>query len=266
MIAPMELPLVVFTVLAQASVGIVVMSLVQGRATQGPDGTARRQWGLAAVLLAVGLVASLAHLGHPLGAPMAVKHLSTAWLSREVLATGALLGLIAVGALTMREALNPGLAWLAALVGLGALLAMGMTYSPPALPAVNNVLPFVFFTLTAAILGAAFGSMVVSHERERLLARVLASALLVALVVYLVIPCVWLSGGTVTELTGKAWIASPIYWARIVFGLALPLAVVWRRGTVPTWLPVVLLLGELAGRLVFFGETMHTAANMGGLY
>lgn len=266
MIAPMELPLVVFTVLAQASVGIVVMSLVLARAGGGPGGVARRQWGLAAVLLGVGLLASLAHLGHPLGAPMAVKHLSTAWLSREVLATGALLGLIVVGALTMRETLHPGLGWLAALVGAGALLAMGMTYSPPALPAVNNVLPFVFFTLTAAILGAAFGGLLVSHEQERLLARVLASALLVALVVSLVIPCVWLSGGTVTELTGKAWIASPLYWARIVFGLALPLAVVWRKGAVPTWLPVVLLLGELAGRLVFFGETMHTAANMGGLY
>lgn len=266
MIADMELSLVVFTVLAQASVGIVAMSLLRSKVAGGPDGGVKKEWGLATILLAVGLLASLTHLGHPTGAPMALKHLGVAWLSREVLATGALLALVAIGALTMRDTLNTGLAWLATLVGLAALLAMGMTYSPPAYPAVNNALPFVFFTLTAVILGSAFASMLVTQQQERLLARVLSSALLVALVVYLVVPCVWLSGSTVMAMTGKAWIASPVYWARIVVGLALPLAVVWKRGDVPTWVPILLVLGELAGRAVFFGQTLHTAVNIGGIY
>jgi DMSO reductase anchor subunit len=88
----------------------------------------------------------------------------------------------------------------------------------------------------------------------------------VALVVYLVVPFVWLAGGALMHETGQAFLTSPLYWGRILFGLALPLAVVWRTRSIPAWLPVLLVLGELAGRIVFFGLVAASGANMGMPY
>lgn len=263
----MELPLVIFTVLSQAAIGLVALSAVRQWATErGPVGNVRGEWLAAAGLLAVGLLASLFHLGHPFGAPNAIKHLGSAWLSREALAMGLLLAVVVAGALTAREKASTPLALLAVLAGILALLATGMTYAPPSFPALSNGLPFVFFLITAAVLGAGLASYFAPAERMGLVRAVLAGGLLVGLVVWLVAPCVWLSGGAVMEMTGRAWLSSPLYWARLTLGLALPLAVVWRSRDIPAWLPLLLLAGEILGRMVFFAETAHTAANIGGLY
>jgi hypothetical protein len=66
--------------------------------------------------------------------------------------------------------------------------------------------------------------------------------------------------------TGWAWIGSPLYWARIIIGLVLPLAAIWLTRDVPVWLPPIILIGEFMGRMVFFKDTLHAAGNLGGLY
>lgn len=261
----MELSLVFFTVLSQAAIGLVILSSIRQLALAGPAGDVRKEWLAAAILLLVGMIASLFHLGHPQAAPMAIKHLGTAWLSREALGVGLVLGLMVAGFFTAREAVKPGLAVAAAVMGLLALLFMGMTYAPPGYPALNNVLPFVFFLLTAAVLGTAFSSYFTPAGKQPLLARILGVSLLLALVIYLVVPCVWLSGGTVMQQTATAYLTSPLYWARIIIGLAIPLYVVWRGGTIPVWVPPVILAGELIGRAAFFALSVHASANIGGL-
>jgi DMSO reductase anchor subunit len=263
-----ELPLVVFTVLSQAAVGMALLGSL--RAPTGPaDGSKhsapRRQWRMIAGLMAVGMLASLLHLGHPAGAPMALNHLGTAWLSREALFAGAFAGLAVLAAVLTKDTALPALAWAGVLAGLGLLVSAGMTYAPPALPALNNALPTLFFLCSAAVLGAGFASWFAGAERQPMLARVLASALAVALVLTLAAPCVWLSGGEVMRMTGMAWLGSGFYWAHVA-ALAVALGVLWKTRTIPAWLPVLLLLGELLGRAGFFADTVHTAANLGGLY
>lgn len=261
-----EIPLVLFTVLAQAAVGTVLVSGLRQHAVAGPAGRVRGEWLTASVVLLLGLAASLFHLGHPLGALGAVKHLGRAWLSREALATGLFLAMAAAGALTARDRVGKLLALGAALTGLLAVLAMGMTYAPPSYPALNNALPLVFFLLTALLLGSGLAALFSPESRQPMLRAILGVSLVVALVVYLAVPCVWLSGSTVMAATGKAWMSSPLYWGRILVGLALPLAVLWGTRRVPAWLLAPLLAGELMGRMVFFAATVHTAANIGGLY
>ncbi len=262
----MELPLVLFTVASQAAIGLVAFSAVRQFAANGPTGKVRQEWIVAGVVLALGLVASLFHLGHPMGAPNVIKHLGTAWLSAEAIGAGVLLALVILVALTAKGGVNKLLALAAAIVGFLVVLFMGMTYAPPSFPAYNNVLPFAFFLITAAILGPALASYFAPQEKQGMLTRLLTGSLLVGLVVHLLAPCIWLSGGTIMEATGMAFVGSPLYWARIVLGLALPLFVVMRTKSIPAWLPVLLIVGELAGRLLFFMNSIHTASNLGGMY
>lgn len=263
----MELPLVVFTVFSQAAIGVTVMRAVRTTAdgSGAEDHGARREWGLIAGLMVLGMLGSLFHLGHPLSAPTALNHLGTAWLSREVLFAGLFTGVTVLAVLVAGITGKPVLAWLGTLLGLGVIVSAGMTYAPPALPALNNALPFTFFLTSAVILGAGFGSWFAGGVRAALMARIFTTALVVGLVLNLAAPWIWLSGGTVMRMTGQAWLGSGFYWAHVLVLIGC-LGVVWKSRTIPAWLPVLALLGELAGRAGFFADTIHTAANMGGLY
>lgn len=260
----MELPLVLFTVLSQAAIGLVLMNAVRLHAGPG-GGNARKEWTLVAALMGVGIAASLFHLGHPLESYRALAHLEKAWLSREVLAAGIFFALAAFAAFTGREKGSPVLVWASVLTGLLALLASGMTYAPPALPAVNNALPTVFFLISAVVLGAGFASWFAAAGNQPLLARIFVTALVVGLVVRLTVPCAWLSGSEIMRQTGMAWLGAPLYWAHIAL-MAACLGVLWKKHTIPVWLPILALAAELAGRAVFFSETIHTAVNIGAPY
>lgn len=273
----MELPLVLFTLLSQTGIGLVLLSGARRFGTagasdaQGAQGAAgspsadadRRQWIAAAALLALGLAFSLLHLGHPFESFMALKHLSTSWLSREALTFAALTALIAFTALRGLPGMLVRLSVAVALLGL---FIQGMTYAPPSFPALHNGLPFAMFLLSSLVLGAGAASLIAPATARPGLARVLAWGLGAALFVHLLAPSIWLSGGAVARMTGEAYFASPLYWTHIVVGLALPLCVVLKKHDVPSWLPWVLAAGALCGRIAFYLDTVHTAVNLGALY
>jgi len=260
-----EMPLVLFSVFSQTAIGLTLMSTGRQMAGEEFSGEARKRWGLVLAFLITGMVASFFHLGHPLQAYTALKHLSSAWLSWELLGVSTFLCLALFGLFTEKTKKSGVVAFLAAGTGLFTLLFMGMTYAPPGYPALNNVLPMVFFLLSALLLGASFSAWFTAPEERSWALRILTVTLIVALVVYLTVPCIWLSGGTVMEQTARGWIASPLYWGRITAGLMLPLLVIWKIKNIPLWLPLIILAGELLGRVVFFKETVHAAAAIGVL-
>lgn len=261
-----ETPLILFTVLSQLSIGLVAVSALQFAGGTTDSGKIKNSWMVACGVLVVAMIASLFHLGHPLGMFRAITHLGSAWLSREALSTGLLLALLVAGVVLMREKMRLDLAVVTGIVGLITIICMAMTYSPPSFPALNNGLPFVFFMLTAILLGSSCGVLFVSESGRPLLEKILITSLIVGLVIYLVVPCVWVSGGEIMQQTGRLWFGSPLYWGRIIIGLAVPLAIIAKMKQVPNWLWGVILIGELMGRAVFFASTVHTASNMGGLY
>ncbi|BCR03170.1 hydrogenase [Desulfuromonas versatilis] len=261
----MELPLVFFTVLAQAAIGLAMLSALRGRAVaEGTGGKFFTEQQMALGLLGVGLLASMFHLGHPLGALRTLANLQHSWLSREILVFMVLAALMTVAAgLSFRGRGHAGLGRLTAAVGLVALAIQGFAYAPPSQPTLANGVPLVLFLITALALGAAFGSWFAPDNRQPLLAGVLAATLLLALALNLLLPSVWLSGGLVEELTGSAYLGSPLYWGRLIVGLVLPLLVLARTRRIPGWLPWLILLGEFAGRMAFFSLAATTAANIG---
>lgn len=176
-----ELPLVIFTIIAQMSVGsFVVLGLIHlFRARAGRDVIDKvSDPALYAIgpILVLGLLASMLHLGTPLRAVNALRHLDSSWLSREIL-----FGLLfaAIGAafassqwfkwLTPR--LRQVLAGLAAVVGLALIWSMTMVYLLPTVPAWDSwATPARFFATTFLLGSLAVGAalVVTADVRRRL--------------------------------------------------------------------------------------------------
>lgn len=178
-----EFPLVVFTIIAQMSVGsFVVLGLIHllggragGRSADVIDKVSDPALYAIGPILVVGLLASMMHLGTPIRAINALRHLDSSWLSREIL-FGLLFAAIG-GAFAFSQwfkwltpRLRQALAGLAALVGLALIWSMTMVYLLPTVPAWDSwATPVRFFATTLLLgslaVGAAF--VVTADVRRR---------------------------------------------------------------------------------------------------
>lgn len=160
-----EWALVTFTILAQMSVGAFwVLGVVHFYATrkagvEEADRMSDRALLAIIPVLALGMLASLLHLGNPLSAYKAVSNLDSSWLSREILfgvlfaISGALFAFLQwrkIGTFGMRNVV----AWIAALLGLGLLTSMSSVYLLGSQPAWNTPATPVSFFVTTLLLGA----------------------------------------------------------------------------------------------------------------
>lgn len=140
-----DVPLVVFTLLVQMSAGMTWWSLLFPVSFS--------------LLLAIGIVlmlgglVSLLHLGTPRNAWRAVMHLRKSWLSREVLALG-VFGVGWTAWVLERWVFSTNFsAWLNALLGVVLVYSMAQVYRLRAAPAWNSWRTGAAFALSAAILG-----------------------------------------------------------------------------------------------------------------
>jgi DMSO reductase anchor subunit len=263
----LELPLVLFTTLTQMAVGMAIFTaLRQWKTAEGYSLKTRNEWIAILGLVVVAVLAAFFHLGKPLGFFRMLVNLQTAWLSREILAFG-LFGVLTAVCFYMvfSKAANGWLFKLTAVVGLLAVFSTGMAYASAGLDAIHNILPLTFFVLTAFTLGSAAASFFVDESAHGMLRSVLKPSLLVSLVVRLVIPFAWISGSTVMAETGRNFLASPLHWLHLVI-LLVGFVALRRAKGIPTWLPFLLIVGELLGRMAFFALMASSGANLGGLY
>ena len=171
-----ERSLVIFTLLAQASAGVIVLlgglGVAAGLTGMVPVGAGDLP-GLPAVIvvgamLGAGILASLLHLGNPRNAVRAASGWRTSWLSREILAAGvfgglvALAGAVELGALALPGIVTPAMAGvlrapltgLAVLAGLGLVAAMTGLYAVPTVPSWDPAAVAGTFTGASLLLGA----------------------------------------------------------------------------------------------------------------
>ena len=169
-----ELPLILFTILAQMSIGsFAILGFLYFLSAKKTDvKVLDRQTDLALLaifpVLGLALLASLFHLGNPFNAYYAVTNLGTSWLSREILSgvafalVGGLFALLQwrkVGSFQVRNVL----AWIAAIIGVGMVYIMFNVYALPAQPAWNTVFNLVGFYATTFSLGSiAVGAALVA--------------------------------------------------------------------------------------------------------
>lgn len=158
-----ELPLVIFTICAQMSVGsFVTLGLIQLFGARVPAETMEKvtRPALYAIgpLLVLGLAASTFHLGSPLRAYNALLHADSSWLSREIITGIAFLVLGAGFAVAewfklFSYRLRQVLAGVTALVGLFLVFCIGQVYSLRTVPAWATPHTTVRFYVTTFLLG-----------------------------------------------------------------------------------------------------------------
>ncbi|MBP2019600.1 anaerobic dimethyl sulfoxide reductase subunit C (anchor subunit) [Symbiobacterium terraclitae] len=278
--------LTLFTVLSETAVGLAVLYTLFGftpSARQKPDAYNRlARPAMLTAWLATGaaMLLSLTHLGHPQFAFRALGGLPSSWLSWEVLLTS----LFALGALLLWWQSRTGQAprWapvLVSAVGLASVIASGMIYVLPSLPANAGGFPVLLFLATTLTTGgAALLALLSVTEAGRAFAPewLVELALFTAGAVLLTGLLTFAHTGAAATglpearaqagaMTGSAW-----YLVRLLVGLAMPaILLLWqawrpRLSRAALLLPVALLVaGELTGRLLFFASSTFTGINTG---
>lgn len=268
-----EWPLVLFTVLGQTSVGIIfclwLLERKRGKsavsASTEYQGFIQSSVLVSGVLLAVAMIASLFHLGHPFAAYRALTHLGTSWLSREILLFVFTFGAWAYLALLSRKPGSKLTGILALTSGLGFLgiISSALIYTLPRVPAWNNLGPVIFFLMTSIILGslvtAVLGRKVLAAgELKQILNIALGSVIGSAILYLLYFSILELTPeGTVTA---QALLSSPVFWLRAVVGWILPILLIMNAiSKKDNPQPQLILLaltcgavGELLGRGLFY--------------
>lgn len=160
-----DFALITFTILMQLAVGaFLVLTLVQiyvARKSNREEADRLVRRGLLVIgpVIVIGLVASLLHLGNPLGGYRAINNFGTSWLSREIVFGVGFGLLVAVYAVLQwfklfGFVLRSVIAWITALVGLAAVYSMGSVYLLLSQPAWNSWATVITFFTTALLLGA----------------------------------------------------------------------------------------------------------------
>ncbi len=180
-----ELPMILFTVLAQMSVGAfltlgVVQTLAAGRfSTKAIDRLAEPALLAIGPTLVLGLIVSMFHMHDVMHTFNVIRHAGSSWLSREILfGVGfAGFGFVFTAMQWFRwgtPVLRRALAIVTAVIGLGLVWSMANVYaSLHTVPAWNSWFTIVQFFATTIILGSlAVGTafVVVTHLRQRQLA------------------------------------------------------------------------------------------------
>jgi len=281
-----EWALVAFTLLMQTSVGIVLvragLALVQAPRPNGagstwpPTGRLDMPIAVAAAAAALGLLASLLHLGQPILAWLALANVRGSWLSREIA-----LALVFVAALAASALTHAGGRWapplrtaataLAVVAGLALVFAMARVYMIAGQPAWDRpTTPITFFASTL-LLGlvavVACGGPRLQLGATRLLGT--AAVALLAFQVLIVPPLRAVVAAEPAAAISPASVGDAAMWlatARVVAAVAggVLLVIVLRVGPAVRLAPgaryaalALVVLSEMFGRMLFYATSVR---------
>lgn len=251
-----ELPLVIFTLLSQTSVGMAIV--LTWRTFKGEIKGNRIHWLITGLVLAVASVAAILHLAHPMYAYNALRGLKHAWLSREIL--GASLFGAGIG-ITFLTKGNKFAALLASILGVALVAVQGMTYAAPAMMAIANGVTMLFFFLTVWVMGAA----AIPLLKMKSTVPALRQGIVMFIIAMIAAPLVWTSGGTIMQMTAHTWMTSSLYLASLLCFIAAFFLTRKNTGMVKCTV-VLMLVAVFLSRLTFFGDTISSVVNIGHLY
>lgn len=151
-----ELPLIIFTLTMQAAIGAHLWGVIIR--LKDKNAPAFRTNSLVALILsAVGMLASLIHLGKPYLALTSMANLSSSWLSREIFFSGGFFVLLAIVWWLERSDKASGVknlcGILAGLAGIASVYAMSQLYMDTIITSWQSANTLIDFLVTTVILG-----------------------------------------------------------------------------------------------------------------
>ncbi|POP42508.1 dimethyl sulfoxide reductase [Superficieibacter electus] len=189
-----ELPLLLFTLLLQSSVGVTVwLALLRSRAGTGLSGVV-----LAFVMACMGLLASMLHMGYPLNALNALRHVASSWLSREIVFASLYLAALGLSGLLM-ICRKPGanlLLMLAAVIGVIDVYCMGQIYMHTSVITWQHVNTLFLFYGTSVIVGSVLIALMALKGRWACLpqlAKCAVAAVTIMVLARLLVQPLWFS-------------------------------------------------------------------------
>ena len=251
-----ELPLVIFTLLSQTSVGMALV--LTWRTFKGEIAGSRINWLITGLILAVASVAAVLHLAHPMFAYNALRNLQHAWLSREIL--GATLYGVAVG-ITFLAKGHKLPALITSILGVLLVAVQGMTYAAPAMMTIANGITMLFFFLTVWVMGSA----AIGLLKMNALVPSLRQGIVTFIIAMVAAPLVWTSGGTIMQMTAHTWFTSPLYLASLLC-FAAAFVLTHKQPQMLKSTAALMLVAVFLSRLTFFGDTLSSVVNIGHLY
>lgn len=260
-----SLSLIIFTVLSQLAFGAFVMLWVYdkwGKQTIS-KGTGFTVALSIVLVMAVALLASLFHLGHPIHAYKALLNVGESWLSREIVFFGLFFGVTAIYALLWRTEDTKKrdlIGWVAAISGLLGVFASAMIYMIPSMPAWDSIFTLLFFMLTPAVVGPLFVAMFLTMKKEVTFnfSKIAVVAILVSLATLVIYLFTLSSGLAEAAATGEVLMASMLFWVRIatlVIGLGIVGFGLTKKDLNYSYygaLFALLIIGEFIGRALFY--------------
>lgn len=192
-----EWPLLIFTLLIQASVGLTLFTAVCASNHHYSIHIKCSALVVALVLGTAGVLASLIHLGYPLNAFNSLRHFASSWLSREI--TFAALYLVILGIATLLAIFTKRVASLlvvlAALVGMIDVYCMSKIYMSASVVTWMHINTWFMFFGTVFILGAVLAMRLIvqsSHyfapqATARRLAKLTVKAVIITVVARLIV-------------------------------------------------------------------------------
>ncbi|MFZ5814893.1 MAG: dimethyl sulfoxide reductase anchor subunit family protein [Bacillota bacterium] len=171
--------LVVFTLFIQATVGafwvLLVSDFLKRKAPDAiQDAFTRIGTAILMPMAAVGLLFSTTHLGRPQYAFRALKHISTSWMSREILATGLFFALIALYTYLWWKRVEDAelrrlVGVITGLVGAFAVLTQAMIYMIPGRPMWDHWSTLALFAASVLTLGPLAVAVAYSYAWGRVI-------------------------------------------------------------------------------------------------
>lgn len=242
------------------------------------------------ILIALGMVASITHLGTPTNAPNAILNLGSSWLSREIMFLGvfAACWLISLLEVRSKKQVSMPMGLLTALAGLITVYAIATVYTSTLIVAWQHLNTYVAFYGTTFILGTLTGAAIIfsrlksmAHDNDNAqeifeqLFQCCSTIVLVAVVVQVTVAIIygmWLGSGDVPArasaqiLYNDYLVVMGMRWLLLLTGVILTIPAIWRKYSMEKSqfnlkaMPVqllmgaltVVLLGEILGRYLFY--------------
>jgi len=252
-----ELPLVFFTVLAQASAGAFILMQLCAAMKKIDQNQANKVALVSLVMVMIAGISALTHLGQPFRAMNALFGMGRSPMSNEIISCavfGGLVFLYVVGSLkkTMSESLVNIFGYLGAIAGLALIVLITKVYQLETIPAWNTPITSLQMVLTAVLCGGAIMTAVNTGGKGWVLTA------LATLVLFVVTPGYF---SFLSQVNGEFSQQDTLIWATkyalISIGLLLLVVAVFsakgaQNARLATLASVLIVVGEIAGRIGFY--------------